>query len=57
MGKQNNKRQVLVYLPESVHTRLRKDSLRLGLSMSEIVERAVAAWELRLVERPAPTAP
>jgi hypothetical protein len=51
MGRQANKKQVLVYLPEAVHSRLRADSARLGLSMSELVERAIAAWSLRVITR------
>jgi len=51
MGRTSAKKQVLVYLPESLYSQLRMDAARLHLPMSELVQRALLRCRVRSVHK------
>lgn len=52
MGRHANKRQVVVYLPDRVHRRLKARAAREGVSMSTVVERALENETAPVLSRP-----
>jgi Ribbon-helix-helix protein, copG family len=47
MGRKADTKQVLVYLPDDLRVQLRLDAAKLGISMSELVRRALVRCRVR----------